>query len=196
MRTTYDREYKRMNYDAQSDEQLMELICQDPNHIAELVRRYESKLSRYVRRISSVSSEECEDILQEVFIKVYRNARGFDSTLSASSWVYRITHNEVISRHRKWTRRPKVTHELDDVAHVIADEFDLHADLEQKDLQREIRACINALPEKYRDVLVLKVIEQKSYQEISDILKKPIGTVGTLVNRAKKQCKKELSHLI
>jgi len=51
---------------------------------------------------------------------------------------------------------------------------------------------LNSLPEKYRDILVLKFLEEKNYQEISDIIKKPVGTVGSMMNKAKKEFKKEL----
>jgi RNA polymerase sigma-70 factor (ECF subfamily) len=134
-----------------------------------------------------------EDTLQDVFISAYKNLNDFDQDLKFSSWIYRIAHNKVISHFRKITARPKtVTYEGDgQLLNILASSEDLAKELERKYTGEEVRAILKGLDEKYREVLVLKFLEDKDYKEISDILEKPMGTVATLINRAKKQFKEE-----
>jgi RNA polymerase sigma-70 factor (ECF subfamily) len=164
-----------------------------------LVERYEEKLTRYILRISGGSKEDVEDTLQDVFISAYKNLNDFDQSLKFSSWIYRIAHNKVISHFRKITARPKtVTYEGDgQLLNILASDQDLARDLERKYTTEEVKSVLNKLDEKYKEVLVLKFLEEKDYKEISDILEKPMGTVATLISRAKKQFKeRSLKHEI
>ena len=178
--------------EGKTDEELVALTLKDQNFFACLVERYEPKLMRYIRRISAATQEDAEDLLQDVFLKVYRNLNDFDPSLKFSSWIYRIAHNQVISSWRKSKTRPQVLKfEADeDFLKFIASDVDLAGDTERKFSGEEVREFLKRLDEKYREVLVLKFLEEKDYQEISDILEKPLGTVATLINRAKKQFKK------
>ena len=144
---------------------------------------------RYIRRISAATLEDAEDLLQEIFVKVYRNLNDFDQSLKFSSWIYRIAHNQVVSHWRKMKVRPQVLKfEADeDFLKFIATDEDLARDIERKFSGEEVRKMMENLDDKYREVLVLKFLEGKDYKEISDILEKPLGTVATLINRAKKQ---------
>ncbi len=175
-----------------TDEELVALALKNQDFFSCLVSRYEGKLSRYIRRISGVSQEDVEDLLQEIFIKVYANLNGFDPSLKFSSWIYRIAHNQVISSWRKTKSRPQVLKfEADeDFLKFIAADGDLALDTERRFTAEEVRGVIAKLDKKYREVLVLKFLEGKDYNEISDILEKPLGTVATLINRAKKQFRK------
>ena len=122
-------------------------------------------------------------------MKVYRNLNDFDQSLKFSSWIYRIAHNQVVSNWRKTKSRPQVLKfEADeDFLKFIAADGDVASDVERRFAGEDVRRIINSLDEKYREVLVLKFLEGKDYREISDILQKPLGTVATLINRAKKQ---------
>lgn len=176
-----------------SDEELVRKSLQDKNAYAFLVERYEEKLLRYILRISASSLEDAQDILQEVFISAYKNLNSFDQDLKFSSWIYRITHNRVISHYRKTSARPKtVTYEGDnELLNILASEEDLARDLERKYSAEEVKEILNLMEEKYREVLVLKFLEDKDYKEIADVLEKPMGTVATLISRAKKQFKEK-----
>lgn len=175
-----------------TDEELIALTIENQDFFSCLVDRYTEKLTRYIMRISASTREDAEDLLQEIFVKAYRYINDFDQGLKFSSWIYRIAHNQVISQWRKTKSRPQVIKfEADeDFLKFIANDEDLALDTERKFESEEVRELINELDEKYREVLVLKFIEGKDYKEISDILKKPLGTVATLINRAKKQLKK------
>jgi len=175
-----------------TDEELVALTIENQDFFSCLIDRYSGKLTRYIMRISASTREDAEDLLQEVFVKAYRNINGFDQSLKFSSWIYRIAHNQVISQWRKLKSRPQVIKfEADeDFLKFIAADEDLALDTERKFEGEEVRELLEELDEKYREALVLKFIEGKDYKEISDILQKPLGTVATLINRAKKQMKK------
>lgn len=172
-----------------SDEELVALTLENQDFFACLMERYEQKLTRYIRRISAATVEDAQDLLQEIFLKVYRNLNGFDQKLKLSSWIYRIAHNQVVSHWRKTKVRPQVLkfEGDDDFLKFIASDVDLARDTERKFTGAQVRNAIGKLDEKYREVLILKFLEGKDYQEISDILRRPLGTVATLINRAKKQ---------
>lgn len=171
------------------DEELALLSVENQNYFMCLMQRYESKLLKYIKRISGLKPEDCEDLLQEIFIKVFLNLRAFSPDLKFSSWVYRIAHNHVISNYRKIKSRGIEVYESEDqplwenmVSDVDASKM---ADLSL--LQGNVSKVLDELKIEYREVLVLRFWEDKDYQEISDILQKPVNTVGTLLNRAKKQ---------
>jgi RNA polymerase sigma-70 factor (ECF subfamily) len=189
MNENFSAEYKD-----KTDEELVAMTLESEAFYALLVERYEEKLSRYILRISGGSREDIEDTLQEVFISAYKNLNDFDQDLKFSSWIYRIAHNKVISNFRKITARPKtVTYEGDNqLLNILASDEDLVHDLEKKYTAEEVKNILDQMEERYREVLVLKFLEEKDYKEISDILKKPMGTVATLINRAKKQFKEKL----
>jgi len=177
-----------------TDEELVALSLEDQGYFWCLIKRYEAKLMRYIIRISGVSKEEAEDILQEVFIKIYQNLNSFDSGLRFSSWVYRITHNQVISNYRKLQARPQnVNWELnEEMLNNIASDLNIEREVNNQYLRENIKKVLNNLDKKYREILILRFFEEKTYEEISDILKKPMGTIATLINRAKKHFKQEV----
>ncbi len=177
------------NIGKKTDEELVSLVLEDQDYFLYLVRRYEQKLFRYIARISSLSQDDIEDVLQDIFIKVYKNLNNFDTDLRFSSWVYRITHNEVISNYRKYKNKAKIISFDKDGEFIknIGDELDIERDINLDELKKEIFSILGKIDIKYREVLILKFLEEKSYREMSDILRKPEGTIATLINRAKKE---------
>ncbi len=178
--------------EGKTDEELVSLTLDNPDYFACLMKNYEAALLRFIYRISGVRREDAEDVLQEVYIKVYRNLRDFDTSLKFSSWIYRITRNHVISESRKRKlRAEQILSEDEDYQHFVSE---LSADSQtEKKLNREIiNKILVELDGKYREVLILNFLEEKSYKEISDIIKKPMGTIATLLNRSKKKFKKEM----
>jgi len=182
-----------VDYQELSDEELVKKSLDDQEVFYYLIKRYESKLMRYINRIASVTHEEAEDLLQEIFIKAYRHLNGFDQRLKFSSWVYRIAHNEVINFAKKRKRGTALIHASNNgdtdnmVLDNLAGEDDVHGNFVAMESKERVWQVLMELPLKYREVLVLKFFENKSYREMSDILRKPEGTVATLVNRAKKK---------
>ena len=177
-----------------SDKQLIKLALKNADYYGCIISRYEAKLAHYIHRITNVDKETAEDILQEVFLKVYKNLHEYDDGFKFSSWIYRIAHNETISFFRRKKSRPEfVTAENNDdidILSAIPSDIDLRDDYVKKELAHKVKEIISALPEKYRNALVLRYMEDKSYNEIADIIQKPAGTVATLINRAKAEFKK------
>lgn len=173
-----------------SDEELVEKTLEDKVFFGELVERYQTKLARYTARLGVHDLEDQLDVLQEIFLKVYKNLNAFDGAMKFSSWIYRIAHNEAISWYRKKNVRPE--------GHLIADSEELISFLSTKsdsaDVEfdrsvniKEVNQTLMKIDKKYREVLILRFFEHKEYEEISDILKIPVGSVGTLLHRGKKQ---------
>ncbi len=177
-----------------SDEEIVALSLKEPEVFGVLMERYEKKLFFFVRRICSLSAAEVEDLLQEIFIKCYRYLNDFDQDLKFSSWIYRIARNETISYIRKIKARPQTIPEEDggELLRAIAADWDLEEEVRKKLDGEKVRELLSQLDRKYREILVLRYLEDKSYEEIADIVKKPEGTVATLINRAKKKFKKIL----
>ncbi len=173
-----------------SDAEVVKMTLKDPNQYGLLVERYEAKLQRYILRLGVRVLDDQLDVLQEIFIKAYRNLNSFDTSLSFSSWIYRIAHNEAISFYRKKNVRPEghLVGDGDEVLSFISSSLDT-ADVkfDQGINAEEVNKALGMIDEKYREPLVLRFFEHKEYDEISDILQIPIGSVGTLIHRGKKQ---------
>lgn len=182
-------------YRKYSDTDLVRMALKDKESFYFLVKRYEDKLMRYINHATNVSPQEAEDLLQEIFIKVYRNLNGFDQRLSFSSWIYRIAHNEIVNYYHKNKRRFDQVdvhadeEEIEAFAELISDAPDGYESLVKEEDAQRIKQILAKLPQKYRDVLILYYLEGLSYSEISDVLRKPSGTVATLLNRAKSKFK-------
>lgn len=176
-----------------SDEDLVNLTLENQEFYLYLMERYEKKLKRYAKRISGLDEKDIEDILQNVFIKVYLNLNDFDGDLKFSSWIYRITHNEVISNYRKFYSKIKIVDaaENDKLLERICSNIDIEKEIDLSYVKENVNKILAGMNEKYREVLVLRYLEEKDYKEISDILKKPIGTIATLINRAKTKFQQE-----
>lgn len=180
--------------DTRSDAEVVALTLRERDAFAVLISRYEAKLDRYVRRLGVRRDEDRSDLLQDIFIKVYRNLHSFDSALSFSAWIYRIAHNETMSWFRKRNARPE-GHLVEDseaaLGYVVSSQESSSVPLNAHDRELVAKA-LDLLPEKYRTILVLRFFEERTYEEIADILKIPMGTVATLVFRAKDRLRKIL----
>ena len=120
----------------------------------------------------------------------------YDEDYAFSSWIYRITHNELIDHVRKAAKGPVAMDlkgdEFVNYIEMIPGKSDLPQEYGKKELAALVRKSLFALPQKYREVLVLRFLEEKSYTEISDILKRSVGSVSVLINRAKDKLKNQL----
>ncbi|MBU4345056.1 MAG: RNA polymerase sigma factor [Desulfobacteraceae bacterium] len=182
------------DYENMPDEQLVQLSLKDQGCFYYLMKRYEIKILRYIKRLTTASQEEAEDIIQEVFIKVYRNLNGFNQKLKFSSWIYRIAHNEIINQYHKTKLRLAITplniEDEENLIDSINNTIEINGTYENLENAEKVRKALAELPDKYREILVLRYLEDKTYNEISDILRKPPGTVATQINRAKASFKK------
>lgn len=168
-----------------SDKTLVMAALHEPNAYGLLIKCYESKLRRYVGRIMFNQNAAIDDVLQNTFIKAYINLKDYDQTRPLGSWLYRIAHNEAINYLRK-TRSGPATISGEDAEIFMAqcaDPNDPHSLLCQGHDAGLVQQALSTLEQKYRDVLVLRFLEDHSYSAISDILHLPPGTVATLIKR-------------
>jgi len=174
-----------------TDKEIVKLVVEDSDNYRYLVERYEKKLLRYIKRLLYINTEDAEDILQEVFIKAYRNLNSYSPKYKFSSWIYRIAHNEAISFLRKnKKRRLEIVNDPEkNIFDTLASDLDLEKEYIEKDSEKEFENVLYKLDTKYRDILVLKFLEGKDYNEISEILHISSGTVGSLISRAKVKLK-------
>ncbi|MDP1620203.1 MAG: sigma-70 family RNA polymerase sigma factor [Candidatus Moranbacteria bacterium] len=171
---------------ALTDAHLVELAKTDPESFGLLMERYQGQLSGYIRRLTRLSPDDVQDLLQEVFIKIYQNLNAYDRDLKFSSWAYRIAHNQVVDYFRRSGARPQ-TDVLEDYEweKIVGGGIQLEKYIVNKDCAEKVKACIEDLPLNYREILILRFVEEKEYEEIMDILKKPKGSVATLIARGK-----------
>lgn len=176
---------------AQETDEVLARRVQGKNEAAfgVLMQRYTPKLLRYGRRFLS-SGAHIEDAVQDVFIQAYQNMQSYDVRRPFSPWLYRIAHNMFVNTIRKNSRSPFVTLDLDTLAAYTAYETDPAAEEEVRETKALIDRGLEALSPNYREVLVLRYLEQLDYQEIADVLHVPLGTVGIRLHRARAALKK------
>lgn len=185
---------KNMETAKLSDSELVVLALENRDDFLHIVNRYKLRLYNYIRRLSSASEEEAQDLLQEIFLKVYLNLNAFDDSFKFSSWIYSVAHNQIISNYRKLRARAEGhAIKLDDyLINNLASDLNIAKNFDESLLKDKISKVLGRLDKRYREVLILKFLEEKSYQEISDIIKRPMGTVASLLNKAKEEMKKEI----
>jgi RNA polymerase sigma-70 factor (ECF subfamily) len=166
---------------------------------AQLIAQYHQPLYSLIAR-SLQDPADASDVTQEVFIKVFRNIRGFHGEASLRTWLYRIALREASNQRRWWTRhkRPEITidsplgRECDgegeslSLGATLADggcsPYDHAA---QKELRERVEAALRQVPEAFRTVVVLREIEGFAYEEIADILEVNLGTVKSRLTRGR-----------
>jgi len=147
---------------------------------AELIRRHQASLQRYVEYLSQ-DPELSQDVVQESFIKAYTNLQSFRPQKSHfSNWLFRIAHNQTMNSLKREKKYQLWPDNFD-----APDNSNIEEDLILSELRTHTQDCLKQLPMLYREPIVLFYFENKSYTEISQILRIPIGTIGTRINRGK-----------
>lgn len=158
----------------QTDQQLLnDFLNGNQRSFNELVRRYQEKVYWVARRMV-LDHAEADDIVQEVFIKLYQSAKEFRGESSLYTWLYRVTVNASLNA----LRRKKVREYLPLDEAVMQFETDApqpDEELEQSEQKDELERAIASLPRKQRAVFVLRYYEEKSYEEIAQLLKTSVG---------------------
>lgn len=198
--TTEKSEQPKRRDSQPSDEDLIERFQKGDVYAFDLiVKRYKEQLLNFVYRFVG-SQEEAEDIVQETFLRVYRKRHAYKRIAKFSTWIYTIAGNlsRTELRRRKRRRMFSVTDMgFEDRDYEIAD--DGHNPETQVDsvIQEEIIHWeINNLSPKFREVIILRDVQELSYEEISKIIKVPIGTVKSRVNRGRLKLQGKLKHLL
>ncbi|MFH1360606.1 MAG: sigma-70 family RNA polymerase sigma factor [Candidatus Omnitrophota bacterium] len=177
------------------DERLMlKYQAGDKQAMEELIARYKNPVYRFAVRLLR-NSTEAQDIAQEVFLKVHNARMTYKATGKFSTWIFSITHHACISRLRKnkWTiswpvfkNDPNVPMDVDS-ADPSPDEEASH-----KEMRTIVKDCIHDLPLLQKEILILREYENLDYEEIAKIIKKPLGTVKSLIHGARQLLKEKL----
>jgi RNA polymerase sigma-70 factor (ECF subfamily) len=155
----------------------------------EIVERYHSTAYAVVRGVLG-DSDEVDDVLQNVYIKMYRGLAGFRGESRLSTWIYQIARNEAINSARK--RRPGGT-PVEDVVLPAGEGASPEAAYGKRELSDRMELAMAEMEENYRMVLELRYMGERSYEEIAEAMGLPIGTVKTYIYRGKVQLKKILT---
>ena len=182
-----------------SDEELIKEF-QEGNEDAfvELVNRYKDRLTNFVFRMIG-DIEQSEDIVQDTMIKLYQKKHYYREIAKFSTWIYTIARNQTNTELRK--RKRKQTLYLSQMSknekdyELVAKQPEITKELEEKYLYEKIQSCMNKLPNHYKTVIILRDIDQLSYEEISNIVSAPLGTVKSRINRARLQLQADLQDL-
>jgi RNA polymerase sigma-70 factor, ECF subfamily len=158
----------------------------------ELVERYQTRLLNFIYRTIG-DRDRAEDLVQEVFIRVYRHLHRFDRSKKFSTWVYTIASNLAKNELRNRSRSPLVlfqtmqgSSEEEDRPVQFEDTTSRPDDMYRKRHLRElVEQTVSQLPEHHRQVFVLRELEGKSYEEIAEITDCNLGTVKSRLNRAR-----------
>jgi RNA polymerase sigma-70 factor, ECF subfamily len=167
-----------------TDEEVVEKVrSSDKDLYVLIIGRYQKKLLRYANNLLK-DEDKAVDIVQASFIKTFVNLNNFDNKKKFSSWIYRIVHNEALNLIKKY---PGETPLLDDLD--FKSDENVEEDFIQKETKAQVEKCLKEIPILYSEPLSLYYIDNKSYEEISDILRIPMGTVAIRISRAKKLMK-------
>jgi RNA polymerase sigma-70 factor (ECF subfamily) len=178
------------------DAQLIEAVLEGSEAaFASLVQRYEERVFRLLGRYCR-DPVECQDLAQEVFLKVFRKLHTFQGESQFFTWLYRIAVNAATDHlSRASHRRLRL---VDDDAMLEGDSG--HDDNPALPMMRAeqaaaVRAIVDSLPEKFRTILVLREFEELSYTEIASVLQIQLGTVESRLFRARQRVKDAFERL-
>ncbi len=169
----------------------------DEQSYKRLVNKYERALYYHILKMVN-DKEQVEDLVQEAFVKAFDNLESYNTNYAFSTWLYRIATNHTIDYLRK---KKLQTLSIDKPRKTKSGEMEMQLEdqsaqtdrsIIRKQRQNIVQDAIDELPEKYRKVIRLRHMEEKSYQEISEELNKPLGTVKAHIFRAREMLYKSL----
>jgi len=163
-----------------------------------LVKRYKDPLLNFTYRFIG-DLVEAEDIVQETFYRVFKNKHYYKEVAKFSTWIYTIAGNLAKTELRRRKRRKIFSIHKETPMEKELEIPDLRTDPEKEVntivTEKLIQKAISNLPKKFRQVIVLRDIQGFSYEEISSIIKVPLGTVKSRVNRARLKLQEDLDFL-
>lgn len=168
----------------------------DRDAFGELVRRHQKRVYALCFRMGG-SHDAADDLTQEAFIKAFIAIESFDENFPFAAWILRIASNNAVN----WIKRQKfqVAGEAGDeiIEHQAAARADdPYEKLSEQEIEQRYQAALNALPEEFRTVFVLRMNEELSYEEIAARLRITVGTVMSRLHRARKRMAESLKEFL
>ena len=174
-----------------TDDQLMGRVCGgDEDAFGEIVDRYKDSLVNYLTHLVR-SRERAEEVAQDAFVRLYRNAEKYKEQEKLGPYLFRIATNLVVSEARRQKRWNLLLPRLHASSRQVAPPADLS--LLTDEIQRQVTTALERLPVKYRAPLVLFEIEEWSYEEIAKALEIRSGTVKSRISRARDLMRRHLA---
>ena len=173
----------------QDDHWVVLAVKGDENAYSELTQKYQKPLYFHVRKMIR-NSDFAEDLVQDIFLKAFKSLKNYKNDYAFSTWLYRIATNHTIDYLRKKKLETLSIHTDDsDDTHATIQLADEDSFTDEPMIRRErknkVHEAIGQLPEKYREVILKRHIEEKSYQEIAEEMDIPLGTVKAHIFRAR-----------
>lgn len=190
-------EHRRLESRSEDTTLIKRALVGDQRAFKKLRQKYHDAIYNLIYRMIR-DKDEVEDLTQEAFIKAFLSLSSFNDEYAFSTWLYKIATNNSID----YIRRKKLqTFSIDKP--IASSESDMHFELpdstyepDQNMIERQrkrlLEDAINSLPAKYRQVIHLRHVEEKEYQEIAQMLKLPLGTVKAHIFRAREMLNKYL----
>jgi RNA polymerase sigma-70 factor (ECF subfamily) len=185
-----ETELKNVKSEKSTDKEIMELIqLGDDRAFKELVIRFQNRLLNFVGRIVT-DQETAEELVQETFLRIYKRKLSYTPDFAVSTWVYTIALNLARSelRKRKLRRFLSLDYLKEETDFEIPDE----KSRDFENLVPVLKQAIEKLPEDYKTAFVLCDIQRLPYQEIAEIMRVPVGTVKSRINRARAMLRDKL----
>lgn len=181
----------------EDDALVSEALAGREDSYSKLVDKYQKPLYFHVRKMIK-EVELVDDLVQEVFMKAFHNLNSYSNEYAFSTWIYRIATNHTIDYLRKKKLQtlsidqPYKTKDGDMEMQLPDESFSTDQPVMKKERKAIVQEAIDDLPEKYRVVIEMRHMEEKTYQEIADILDLPLGTVKAHIFRARELLYKAL----
>jgi RNA polymerase sigma-70 factor (ECF subfamily) len=178
-----------------SDEQLLEMsLDRDQNSYKELVLRYIKPISIFIHGYIK-NEDETEDIVQDTFFKVWKNLHKFDSKNKFKPWLYKIARNTVLDQIKKkkalsFSYIDENSDEFSNIDDSIIEENNIGDKIDNIELLKKVKNQIDQIHPEYRSVLILHYEEELTFEEIGNVMNKPMNTVKSWHRRAINKLKK------
>jgi RNA polymerase sigma-70 factor (ECF subfamily) len=173
-----------------SDEEILELILkrkQEERGFRALLEAYQERLYWHVRRMVT-EHEDANDVLQNTFVKVYRNIGSFRQQSKLYTWLYRIATNESLTFLEKRKRRTSLA--LDEEESGLANRLEADSYFDGDEAQVRLQQALQTLPDKQRLVFNMRYFDEMSYQDISESLDTSVGALKASYHHAAKKIEK------
>ena len=175
-----------------SDEQLVLLVLNgDQQAFQILVERYQNQVFALAYRLGG-DYDEARDMAQECFLRVYQELPRFDAERRFFPWMYRVAHNTCVNLLHKRPREQTPLENVAEMGDTLLERDPVRA-FARQERSEAVRQALAALPEQYREPLVLKYLSGLSYQEISQVMDLPVSTIETRLFRGRNQLKQLLA---